>query len=163
MVSRRLGSRYRGSSTPVRNSGEPSPRMTPTIPATSEWRKEKARSEKRKAKSEKRFRFSAECCLHNICVPQRSCRCNTPSRRPASSITGREVIFFCSMMFERGDGEDIRADDFGRARHALAGGEIHHMFAVMLQQAAQVAIADEADELLAIHDGVMPRPLRDIS
>src|SRR5690242_18977429 len=52
---------------------------------------------------------------------------------------------------EGGGGEFIAANGFWRARHAFSGGDIEHVFAALLQQAAKIAIADDAHEVVAIN------------
>lgn len=52
---------------------------------------------------------------------------------------------------EGGDGEDVRANDFRRARHAIAGFQVEYLFAVAFEQTAQVAVADEANQLVPFH------------
>ncbi len=43
-------------------------------------------------------------------------------------------------------GEGIGRDGAGMLGHALGGGEVEHIFAATLEEAAQVAVADDADE-----------------
>ena len=74
------------------------------------------------------------------------------------------MIFFCSMMSSAAMAKTSGPTVLRRARHAFAGGEIEHMFAVLLQQAAQVAIADETRKSSRLRrPSSCPEPLRDIS
>ena len=49
-----------------------------------------------------------------------------------------------------------------RVMHS-AGGEVEDLFAAMFQQAAQVAVADEADQVVTFHHRRHTQLLRDIS
>ena len=54
---------------------------------------------------------------------------------------------------ERGDGIGVRINRLWLPCHALTRAEIEHFFAVLLEQAPQVAIADDPHQLFTLHDG----------
>src|SRR6266496_2173310 len=70
---------------------------------------------------------------------------------------GRDLLLLHEV--ERRGGELVRPDCFRVASHALGGGEIEYVLAAAFQQPAQVAVADDAHQLIAIGDGGDAQPL----
>src|SRR5438105_4375060 len=63
----------------------------------------------------------------------------------------RDLLLFHNS--ESGGGELVGRNDFGIARHTLASVEVERFLAALFEQAAQIAVADDAQQALAVHHG----------